>query len=336
MADNTMGNIMTLHDLATRHGGADRKVLSIVELMTKTRPLLEDMGWQEGNLPTGHIFSVRNGLPGVHWRKLNEGVPVSKSTVTQVTETCGMLESVSPLDEKLVKLSSNPAEFRLTESVAYIEAMGQEFSSTLWYGNGNMKPETITGFSPRFNNLTGPVKRQIIDAGGTGPNLASIWLVVWSPLTTFGIYPKGTKVGLQHHASGVIDLTDHNGNTFRGYRDRYQWDVGLCLRDPRFVVRIANIDVDKLPTFGTASNQAADLISLMNIATSRIHNLKLGKAAWYMNRDVKEAWENQMLKTSYIQHVRSDGQNFDGWDESFKMIRIKPDDGLISTEERVV
>ena len=336
MADNVMGNVMTLHDLATRHGGADRKVLSIVEMMSTTRPLLNDMSWQEGNLPTGHIFSVRGGLPGVHWRKINQGVPTSKSTVFQVTETCGMLETVSNLDEKLVRLSSDPAAFRLSESLAFLEAMGQEFSTTLWYGNGQMKPETITGFSPRFNNLTGPVKRQIIDAGGTGPNLASIWLVVWSPLTTFGIYPKGSKVGLQHHASGVIELADENGDSFRGYRDRYQWDTGLCLRDPRYVVRIANIDVDKLPTFGTASNQAADLISLMNIATNRIHNINLGKVSWYMNRDVKEGWENQMLKTSYIQHIREGGASFEKWSEAFKMVKISVDDGLISTEERVV
>ena len=178
------------------------------------------------------------------------------------------------------------------------------------------------------------VKNQIIDAGGTGNNLASIWLIVWSSLTTFGIYPKGTRQGLIHIPSQVIDLHDPKGGTFRGYRDRFQWNVGLCLRDPRYVVRIVNIDVDKLPTYGTASSQAADLMSLMNIATNRIHNIGIGKAAWYMNRTVREAWENQMLKNYHIQHTKESATA--KWDEAYKMIPIRICDSLLNTEERVV
>lgn len=329
-----LGNVMTLADLASRHGGTDNKVLPIVEMLSKMSPLLQDMSWQEGNLPTGHVFPVRAGLPGVHWRRINQGVKPTKSTVTQVTETCGMLEAVSEIDEMLVKLASDPAQFRLTESVSFLESMTQEFESVVWYGNGQIKPEMITGFSPRFSMLTGPVKRQIIDAGGTGPNLASIWLIVWNSMTTFGIYPKGTKQGLQHHPSQVIDLIDENGGTFRGYRDRFQWNVGLCLRDPRYVVRIANIDVDKLPTYGTAGDQSANLMSLMNIATNRIQNIGIGKAVWYMNRTLREAWENQMLKSYHIQHTKETATG--KWEEAYKMIPIRVSDALLDTEEKVV
>lgn len=328
-----LGNVMTLSDLASRHGGRDNKVLPIVEMLSKMNPLLQDMSWQEGNLTTGHVFPVRVGLPGVHWRRINEGVRTTKSTVTQVTETCGMLEAVSELDEKLVELANDPAQFRLSESMAFMESMSQEFASALWYGNGQLKPETITGFAPRFSDLTGPVKNQIIDAGGTGANLASIWLIVWSSLTTFGIYPKGTRQGLTHHASGIVDLVDPAGGTFRGYRDRFQWNVGLCMRDPRFVVRICNIDVDKLPTYGDGTNQAADLMSLMNIATNRIHNLGMGKAVWYMNRTLREAWENQMLKNYHIQHTKDTATG--RWEEAYKMISIRVSDSLLNTEERV-
>ena len=329
-----LGNVMTLADLASRHGGRDNKVLPIVEMLTKMSPLLQDMSWQEGNLATGHVFPVRVGLPGVHWRRINQGVRPTKSTVTQVTETCGMLEAVSEIDEKLVQLANDPAPFRLTESMAFIEAMTQEFEAALWYGNGQLKPETMTGFAPRFSLLTGPVKNQIIDAGGTGNNNASIWLIVWNALTAFGIYPKGMPQGLKHHASSIIDLTDADGGTFRGYRDRFQWNVGLCLRDPRYIVRIANIDVDKLLTYGTSSDQSADLMSLMNIATNRIHNIGMGRAVFYMNRTVREAWENQMLKNYHIQHTKETATG--KWEEAYKMIPIRICDSLLNTEERVI
>ena len=329
-----LGNVMTLADLASRHGGRDNKVLPIVEMLTKMSPLLQDMSWQEGNLATGHVFPVRVGLPGVHWRRINQGVRPTKSTVTQVTETCGMLEAVSEIDEKLVQLANDPAQFRLTESMAFMEAMTQEFEAALWYGNGQLKPETMTGFAPRFSLLTGPVKNQIIDAGGTGNNNASIWLIVWNALTAFGIYPKGMPQGLKHHASSIIDLTDADGGTFRGYRDRFQWNVGLCLRDPRYIVRIANIDVDKLSTYGTSSDQSADLMSLMNIATNRIHNIGMGRAVFYMNRTVREAWENQMLKNYHIQHTKETATG--KWEEAYKMIPIRICDSLLNTEERVI
>jgi len=328
-----IGNVMTLADLASRHGGRDNKVLPIVEMLTKLSPLLQDMSWQEGNLPTGHVFAVRAGLPGVHWRRINQGVKPTKSTVTQVTETCGMLEAVGELDEKLVQLANEPAQFRLTESIAFMEAMAQEWESALWYGNGQLKPESVTGLAPRFSSLTGPVKNQIIDAGGTGANLTSIWLVVWNTLTVFGIYPKGMPQGLKHIPSAVTDLYDADGGTFRGYRDRFQWNVGLCLRDPRYVVRICNIDVDTLPTYNTSSDQSPDLMSLMNIATNRIHNIGFGRGVWYMNRTVREAWENQMLKNYHIQHTKESATGT--WEEAYKMIPIRVSDALLNTEEKV-
>jgi hypothetical protein len=55
----------------TAPGGAiDR----IIEQLTKKNPILEDMVWQEGNLPTGHRFTSRTSLPSVGWRRLNEGM----------------------------------------------------------------------------------------------------------------------------------------------------------------------------------------------------------------------------------------------------------------------
>ena len=330
-----IGNVMTLHDLATRHGGRENKVLPIVEMLSIQNPILQDMAWQEGNLTTGHLFPVRTALPGVTWRRINDGVLSTKSTATQVTETCGMLEAVGEIDEALVRLSSNPAEFRLTESLSFTEAMNQEWAEALWYGNGQLKPESVTGLAPRYSQLTGGAAHQIIDAKGTGSNLASVWLIVWSPLTVFGIYPKGSNVGLRHFpGTEIIDVITANGGTMRGYRERFQWDVGLCLRDHRYVVRICNIDTDKLPTFGTTNDQAADLMSLMNIATNRVHNLRMGKPAWYMNRTLKEAWENQMLKSHYIQHTKDSATG--QWEEAYKMIPIRISDSLINTEERVI
>ena len=70
--------VATLGDVAKRLD-KDGKIDKIVEIMADTNEILDDMLFQEGNLPTGHKTTIRTGLPEVAWRLLNYGVPQSKS-----------------------------------------------------------------------------------------------------------------------------------------------------------------------------------------------------------------------------------------------------------------
>jgi hypothetical protein len=55
----TLGaNVLTLADFAKRVD-PDGKVPSIVELLSQSNEVLQDMLWMEGNLPTGHRTTVR-------------------------------------------------------------------------------------------------------------------------------------------------------------------------------------------------------------------------------------------------------------------------------------
>ena len=63
----------TLMDVAKRLD-PDGKVDTIVEILSETNEVLEDMVWMEGNLPTGHRTTIRSGLPTPTWRKLYGGV----------------------------------------------------------------------------------------------------------------------------------------------------------------------------------------------------------------------------------------------------------------------
>ena len=102
---------LTYTDWAKRYN--DGRISVIVELLSQTNEILDDMRWVEGNLPTGHRTSVRTGLPQGTWRQLNYGVQPTKSTTTQITDACGMLETYSEIDKALADLNGNSAEFRL-------------------------------------------------------------------------------------------------------------------------------------------------------------------------------------------------------------------------------
>lgn len=274
----------TLLDLA-RRTDPDGRIADIVEILNQTNEILMDMVWMEGNLPTGHRSTIRTGLPTPTWRKLYGGVQPTKSRTAQVTDNTGMLEAYAEVDKALADLNGNTAEWRLSEERPHIEGMNQEISQTIFYGNEGTEPEAFTGLAPRYNDLSAPNAENIIDAGGTGTDNASIWLCVWGPNTGFGITPKGSRAGLQMEDKGqvTIENIDGAGGRMEAYRSHYRWDAGLTVRDWRYFVRIANIDRSALtPNAATG----ADLPFLMFQAMERVPNLAMGRAAFYIDRGV--------------------------------------------------
>ncbi len=252
---------------------------TIAELLTQQNPILDDIVWKESNQVTGHTVTIRTGLPAVYYRKINQGVPTGKSTTVQVTESMGMLEGRSQIDKKLADLNGNTAAFRMSETKPFIESMNQTFCQTLLYGDHTVDPEQFLGLAPRYATISGATNGQnILDAGGTGGDNTSMWLVGHGADGMFGIFPKGTKAGLSHleekdgSSDGCTVLTDSDGNTFRGYSDRFNWDGGIVVKDWRNVVRIANIDISEL--IAQATSQAATastaLIKMMSRAIDRL------------------------------------------------------------------
>ena len=274
----------TLLDLA-KATDPNGQIAAVAEILNETNDILEDMSWTEGNLLTGHRTTIRTGLPTPTWRKLYGGVQPNKGVTAQVTDTTGMLEAYAEIDKALADLNGNSAQFRAIEDTAHIEGMNQEFADTLFYGNETTEPEAFTGLVPRFNSLSASNAENIITGGGAGSDNGSIWLIVWSPLTCFGIIPKGSQAGLKVRDLGevTIENVDGAGGRMQAYRTHYRWDVGLCVRDWRYIVRICNIDKSLLTK---DASSGADLPDLMFQAMRKIPNLSRGRPAFYMSRDM--------------------------------------------------
>jgi hypothetical protein len=275
----------TLADLA-KVTDPDGSIADVVEILNQTNEILADMTWMEGNLTTGNRTSIRTGLPSPTFRKMYGFVQPTKSRATQVTDNCGMMEDYSQVDKALVDMAGNPAAFRLQEDRPHIEGMNQTLASKLFYGDETTSPEEFTGLSPRYNSLSAENGDNIINGGGSGSDNGSIWLVCWSPNTCHGIIPKGSKAGIQQRDLGEVTVQDTVGGTtgmYQGYRTHYRWDVGLTVRDWRYIVRIANIDRSLL-TVDISSG--ADLNDLMHQALTEIPNPSMGRCAWYMDKQM--------------------------------------------------
>ncbi|CAB5162257.1 major capsid protein [uncultured Caudovirales phage] len=334
MATLTAGQL-TLADWAKRLD-PDGRIPAVAELLSQSNAILEDAVFQEGNLPTGHRVVIRTGLPAVYWRSINQGVPVSKSSVAQVDEACGILEARSHIDVELAKLNGNTSAFRLSEDAAFIEAMNQAQAYTMFYGNNATDPRQYLGLAPRYGAISGAGNSQnIVDAGGVSSNNTSIYLVVWGENTVFCPFPKGSVAGLMHQDLGEESVPDASNNFYQALRSLYQWKNGLVVKDWRYVVRIANINTANL----VAQSGAADLVTLMSRALDRIPNLGAGRAAFYMNRTVYSMLRVQALNKSSMVFGIEKGLNQFGsptsW-TSFEGVPLRRVDQLLNTEARIV
>ena len=320
----------TLADVAKRYD-ADGKIDTIVELLSETNEVLDDMTFLEGNLPTGHKTTVRSGLPSSTWRKLNYGVQPSKSTTVQITDTAGMLEAYAEVDKALADLNGNTASFRLSEDRAFLESMNQTMASTLFYGDTGTDPEKFMGLGPRYNSLSAESGDNIIVGGGSGSDNTSIWLVCWGPNTCHGIYPKGSQAGLNHQDLGEVTLEDAANGKYQGYRTHYKWDIGMSLRDWRYVVRIPNIDVSDLTK--DASGSSAALVDLMVQAVEKLPNVNLGRAVFYGNRTISSILRRQITNTSNVRLSMDEvaGKRV----MSFDGIPFRRNDAILNTEATI-
>jgi hypothetical protein len=332
-------NVLTLTDWAKRVDPDGNGVSPVIELLNQSNPILDDMLWMEGNLATGHRTTVRTGLPAVAWRKLNYGVAQSKSTTVTVDDTCGMLEAFPQIDKDLADLNGTTAAFRLSESVAFLEAMNQTMASTLFYGDSEQNPERFLGLAPRYSTISGATNGQNIISAGTvtGGDGQSIWLVGWGESTVHGIFPKGSKAGLIHEDLGLDTVVDAAGGKYRAYLDHYQWKAGLALRDWRYVVRICNIDTSAL--VADTAGATIKLIEYMSRAIDRLPMFGNCKPVFYMSRTAFSILRIQALNKSTnalsIENALDQFGNVVKGNLSFQGIPIRRVDALSAAEAQI-
>jgi hypothetical protein len=327
----TIGNTyLTLADLYKTQDGMGRVVSDIIEILAQVNPVLQDMMAQECNDGTKHLTTIRTGLPSGTWRRLYQFVQPSKSTNKQVHDTTGMLEAWSEVDSKLVKLSKNPGQFRLNEATSFIEGLSQQVATAIFYGNTDTDPEQFMGLAPRFNSLAAENGKQIVNAAGAGGDNTSIWFIVWGDRTCHALYPQSSMAGLSRTDLGEETKHDANGGLMRVMREQYTWDMGLSVRDWRYVSRIANIDVSLMEA------GSVKLYDFMRAAYYKLQQRRIagGRAAIYCNRGVLEALDKLATNAGATDSfIRLKTTEIEGKEvQTYRGIPVRETDALLNNE----
>ena len=345
------GAPMTLLDLA-RRTDPDGDAADIAELLSQANDIYDDIVWKEGNTSTGHLFTVRTGLPVGTWRFLNQGTPMSKSTTAQGRINCGQLTGLSVIDKRLLEMSRDQNKYRYEEDNAFLEGMSQTIASTFIYGNNISNLAQFTGLSPFYNTVNSATAANavnVFDGGGTGGNNASIWLIGWSPRSIYGVFPQGTAAGLKAMPLDSTELAyDSAGNPYRAALTIFEQDAGLCVEDWRWGARICNLDVTSAGLGGAApfdifaNGMSKTLLRMPKMARSvsaitetdaKSEAGLVVRPAFYTNRTVRGFMDIQIIRDKNVLIGMHDFAGMPA--ETYRTIPIRVMDVQTSSEVRV-
>jgi len=243
----------------------------IIELMRLTNEMLMDVPAYEANNGVINTTLQRNIGPMGSHRIYNQGVKKAATQTTLIRDRIAVLGAESVVDATMLEHSGNIAAARQSEAFGIIKGMGLTQAQTLIYGDEN-KPDEFAGLMARRNALGA----NVINAGGTGNNLTSIYLVAVGPDLFHLIYPKGSSsVGVTREDEGRVTVQDAAGNDYRAYREFFQAQYGLVIRAPDAVKRICNIP----------ANMTGE--ALIDIILDARHRMPVGAATYAMYSNVE-------------------------------------------------
>lgn len=288
----------------------------IAEVLQEKNQILEDVPWSEANETFSNRTVRRAQEPSGSFRKLNEGVAFEASKTTPIVDVIGLLESYSKVDKRLVEAAPSPNEFRNTEDMSFVSGMGKTIAKKLFYGNTLTTPEEFTGFAARMNAAG---DTNVIDAGGSGGDCTSIWVITWGLDACHGIYGRGMNGGLEAKNKGEV-IIEASGLINTWLMTHFRWECGLVVRDPKCMGRIASIESSKTSTTNAFSeDDLIDLIVEMNIGPStRI----------YMHRNIMAQCWKRLKDKNNVYFTKVDGLDAGGMPLNFNGIPIRQVDQL--------
>ena len=302
---------LTLSDLRKRLA-PDGSVDFIIEALLSSNPIMDDIAWKMGNLPTGNRTTIRTSMPKPSVRRINRGVTRHKSTTMQVQDTCIILEDRSCVDIEEIALAPNGEQFRRSEDAAFVGGFSDAIAANIFYGNADDDLDTFNGLSMRYPLIGGEKNTpgyQVIEGmtANAGAKNTSAFLVGWGTHATSGIYPKNSQAGLKQRDLGEQTVQDKDGNEYQALVSLFTWKAGLAVGDIRANAAVRNIDTEKI-NGSMKSEDKRKLIEKFVLAKNRIRNLqsRKKKVVMYVSESLYNWFEIYLLDKNNVHVTRQE------------------------------
>ena len=288
----------TLAEVAHR-ADPDGNTPYIANVLEKKNPFLQDIPWFEGNRTTGHeITHTATALPTPSFRTINDGVVPTKGKTQKYLETCALIEDHSMIDEALVKLNGGRA-WRESEDMIKLQAIPQYFATEVFYESVSTNPERFHGLAPRYPASSGYTSSSYVivgaNAGDGSVNFRSVWLITWEERKIYGIYPQGTKAGLERNDKGLerVVTSSTTGASLYMWVTQFLWWCGIAVEDYRYAVRL-QWDPDDPEMAVTEKGLILAILDMFDVIYEVTPNTRL-----YMDRTTLRRFNAQLANSTY-------------------------------------
>lgn len=195
---------------------------------------------------TSYKTLIRTGYPTARFRRVNEGVPRSKSTFENRTVECFIIDNQVAADKALADVwePGGAASYQMIESAGVLEATHRRVAKSIYYGNS---PAAVTaglgdalgfpGFVDAYDNAAHEV-----DATGTTA-LTSVWAVKLGIKDVHLIAGGNTTLDLLPEWR-IQTVYDADNNGFTAYVNSLMGWTGMQVGSLHSLVRIKNIGTD--------------------------------------------------------------------------------------------
>lgn len=324
MAVLSVTDRLTMLEAVKRDGfNADSRM--IIETLAATNQMLYDAPAFESNAGVVNRTVQRAALPQITHRKVNEGTANSASETKELFDYVCQLTGYSQIDKTLVDAETDKAGFIRGELDAFVAAMGNSQATDIIYGDHDADSAFINGLAKRRAKVD---NETVIDFGGTGSNLTSLYLVKWGRDAVHMIYPKGsTSCGVSRQDDGIVDALDQNNNKYKAYQNYFQCDYGIVVRNPKALIRIANIDLNA---------SGFDAVELVKAIIKSSHKLceGTGTVSILSNRDVMSEIDIATMEKGNLALPFTDAWGNDV--NTIRGMRMRQCDAILNTESKAV
>jgi len=327
MATNDAYGVLGFGEVAKRLA-PDGSTLAIAEVLEKEWPIFTHFPWREANDVMSNREARRLSNPYPTWRKVNSGVDITASRTIPVIDTIGLCEDYSEIDVEVINAFKDKKLARIIENRAHLVGMKEELESTVLYGSTDTTPEEFNGISTRIASLV--TADNVLDAGGTGSDLTSVYVVMPGIDTVFMVYPRNSAMGITHQDLGEITKSTSTTGVasaaqFQAYRDHFVMKAGLVVKDDRCLGRIANIE-------STGSSNIFDEDDLITL----LHRMPKGLKNIYVNDTVAIQMHIAMKDKNNVTFEPGDGDGLFGREVARCLGNpIYKADGILITEDAI-
>ena len=326
MAEKNAYTSHTLVDIVNRKS-PDGRLMPVVGVLNEINEVISDMYMVEANDKTSHLHTQQVNLGSPTIRRIGQGVAASKGNEKPVRDAIMLTEGWSEIDERLVRLSGDPADFRHAKDMAFVEGFMQGMTEYVIDGSG--RDEELYGFSGRRASIG----TYCLTASGTGSDMTSAYIVDWSETGCFGLYPAGSPGGFDMDVKGLETDKDSSSLLMDVYRTKFQWDLGLGLADDRGLYRIANIDTSSIATLAESSLPSIDDQLLYCIAKGKTKKAvgPLGGRFIYLNSDGFIILDRLAKDKTNVSYTPGEPFGYEGT-AKYRSLMIHQVDSITSTE----